>query len=213
MNKLVSFAAMFFISSFIALTSLPKAYADSYGNYGGGETPTDLVINKEVKNPISNVYVENLGSTDPTFSPDATVSFRLIIKNGSGETMNPVTVIDQLPSYLSFVSASVPSSYDKNLNKVTFTLANMIAGESRTIDLTVKVAPRSAFQPNRSLFCVTNYSKVTSPARPNGDDDTAELCLATAPGNLPVAGVNDIFAILPFLTMGGIGLALLKKNT
>jgi hypothetical protein len=88
----------------------------------------------------------------------------------------------------------------------------MIAGESRTIELTVQVAPKSSFPVNRSIFCVSNYTKVTSPARPNGDEDTAELCLTTGPGNLPVAGVNDVVAMIPFLSLGGIGLALLKRK-
>jgi len=212
MKKIFSFLFVLSVLCLLSHVTVPKVLADSYGSYGGGETPTDLVINKEVKNPISNVFVENLGSTDPTFSPEATASFKLIIKNGSGETMNPVTVTDQLPEYLSFISANVPSSVNKGGNSIVFTLANMIAGESRTIDLIVKVASKSAFPAGRSLFCVSNYSKVTAPARPNGDDDTAELCITTGPGNLPVAGVNDLFAMIPFLSLGGIGIALLKKN-
>jgi len=212
MKKIYSFVIVISVLCLLSHVTASKAHADSYGTYGGGETPTDLVINKEVKNPISNVYVENLGSTDPTFSPGSTVSFKLIIKNGSGETMNPVTVIDQLPSYLTFISANVPSSVNKGGNSVTFTLNDMIAGETRTIEVTVQVAGKSAFPSGRSLFCVTNYTKVTAPARPNGDEDTAELCITTGPGNLPVAGANDLIAILPFLSMGGIGLALLKKK-
>lgn len=211
MKKLFSF--LFIISVFCFLSSVfaASAFADSYGSYGGG-VPIDLVINKLVKNPISNVYVENLGSTDPTFSPGATVTFRLVIKNGSGETMDPVTVIDNLPSYLTFVSATIPATSNKGGNSVTFTLSNMIAGESRTIEFTAKVAPKSSFPADRSLFCVSNFSKVTAPTRLNGDEDTAELCLATGQGKLPVAGVNDVFALIPFLSLGGIGLALLKKK-
>jgi hypothetical protein len=77
MKKLFSFLYCFSVLCFLSSVIAPLAHADSYGSYGGGETPTDLVINKEVKNPVSNVYVENLGSTDPTFSPGATVSFLL----------------------------------------------------------------------------------------------------------------------------------------
>jgi uncharacterized repeat protein (TIGR01451 family) len=212
MKKIFSFTILFSVLCSLFSVLAPSVLADSYGSYGGGGTPTDLVINKEVKNPISNVYVENLGSTDPTFSPDATVSFKLVIKNGSGETMHPVTVTDQLPEYLSFVSANVPSSLSKGGNSVTFILDNMIAGETRTIEMNARVASKSAFPAGRSLFCVSNYSKVTAPARPNGDNDTAELCITNGPGNLPVAGVNDVFAMIPFLSLGGIGLALLKKS-
>ncbi|MCJ7826356.1 DUF11 domain-containing protein, partial [Patescibacteria group bacterium] len=212
MKKIINGLFLFSVLCFLSSVFTPKAFADSYGSYGGGGAPTDLTINKVVKNPISNVYVENLGSTDPTFSPGATVSFQLVIKNGSGETMNPVTVVDQLPDYLSFVSATVPSSTNKGGNSVTFTLDNMIAGETRTIEVSVKVAEKSSFPVNRSMFCVSNYSKVTAPARPNGDDDTAELCITTGPGNLPVAGVNDVFGLIPFLSLGGVGTFLLSRK-
>jgi len=218
MKKYFSLISVFSVFCLLSSVFTPKAYADTYGN--SGSTPTDLVINKEVQNPISFIYVENLGSTDPTFSPGATVHFRLVVKNGSGETMHPVTIVDKLPEYLTFVSANIASSYDKGTNTVTFIIENIIAGDTKTIDITAKVGDASLFPANRMLFCVTNYAKVTAPARPNGDDDTAELCLTVGTNggvvqgntNLPVAGVNDVFAILPFLTVGGMGLVLLKKK-
>ena len=206
MKKLFSLLFLTILLSYCFIVLPSRVNADSYGTYGGGSTPTDLVINKEVQNPISFIYVENLGSTDPTFSPGAVVHFRLMVKNGSGETMHPVTIIDKLPEYLTFVSASIASSYDKGTNTVTFIIENIIAGDTKTIDITAKVVDTSLFPAGRMLFCVTNYAKVTAPARPNGDEDTAELCLTvgtngnTGTTNLPVAGVNDVFAILPFLS-------------
>ncbi len=190
--------------------------ACSYGSYGDNcSTPIDLTINKEVKNPITNVFVENLGSTDPTFSPGAIVTFKLTVKNASGETFSPVEVIDQFPDFLTYVSSSVQGTYDKGLRRLVMKLENLIAGETRTIDVTAKVAERSAFASDRDFFCVSNYSKATAPARPNGDDDKAELCITTrvkGAENLPVAGFNDFATILPFLSLGGIGLILLKKK-
>ena len=190
--------------------------ACSYGSYGDNcSTPVDLTINKEVKNPITNGFVENLGSTDPTFSPGSIVTFRLAVKNSSGETFNPVEVVDQLPDYLTYVSSSVAGTYDTGKRRLVMKLENLIAGETRTIEVTAKVAERSAFASDRDFFCVSNYTKVTAPARPNGDDDTAELCITTRVGgatNLPVAGFNDFATILPFLSLGGIGLILLKKS-
>ena len=95
-------------------------------------------------------------------------------------------------------------------------LGTMIAGESRTIELAGKVAESNAFISNRTIFCVTNYAKVTATERTNGDDDTADLCIQTSISgakNLPVAGFNDFMTIIPFLSLGGIGsLMLLKKN-
>ncbi len=189
-------------------------HADSYGN--GHEVPANLTINKEVKNPITNGFVENLGSTDPTFSPGSTVTFKLTVKNASGETFSPVEVVDQFPDYLTFIESTTPGTYDVGKRRLVMNLENLIAGESRTIEVTAKVAERSAFASDRDFFCVSNYTKATAPARPNGDDDTAELCITTrvkGAENLPVAGFNDFATILPFLSLGGIGFILLKKKS
>lgn len=188
-------------------------HADSYGN--GTILPVNLIVNKYVKNPITNVFVENLGSTDPTFSPGSTVTFRLAVKNFSGETFSPVEVVDQFPDYLTYVGSSVAGNYDAGKRRLVMKLENLIAGETRDIEVTAKVADRSAFASDRDFFCVSNYTKVTAPARPDGDDDTAELCITTrikGAENLPVAGFNDLITILPFLSLGGIGLVLLKKR-
>jgi uncharacterized repeat protein (TIGR01451 family) len=166
-------------------------------------------------NPITNGFVENLGSTDPTFSPGSIVTFRLAVKNTSGETFSPVEVVDQFPDYLTYVGSSVPGNYDAGKRRLVIKLENLIAGETRDIEITAKVANRSAFASDRDFFCVSNYSSVTAPARPEGDNDTAEICITTRVGgatNLPVAGFNDFATILPFLSLGGIGLVLLKKK-
>jgi uncharacterized repeat protein (TIGR01451 family) len=177
--------------------------------------PANLTVNKYVKNPITNVFVENLGSTDPTFSPGSTVTFKLSIKNGSGETFSPVEVIDQFPDYMTYVSSSVQGSYDAGKRRLVIKLENLIAGESRNIEVTAKVADRSAFASDRDFFCVSNFTSVTAPARPDGDNDTAEFCITTRVGgatNLPVAGFNDFITLIPFVSLGGIGLVLLKKT-
>jgi uncharacterized repeat protein (TIGR01451 family) len=191
--------------------------ADSYGTYGGSSTPTDLTINKQVQNPVSGAFVDNLGSTDPNFSPGSTVTFHLIVTNSSGETFDPVTVTDKLPDFLTFVGSSIQgTTYDANSKTITMTLPKMIAGESRTVELTVKVADRAAFPSDKSQFCVTNYSKATAPSRPNGDEDTAELCLATSVAGaqiLPVAGFEDLATAIPFAALGGIGVVMVGMGT
>lgn len=184
--------------------------------YGGATTctPTDLTINKEVKNPITSLFVENLSTTDATFSPDSEILYRLTIKNGSGETFNPATVRDVFPDFVTFVAG--PGSYDKASRTLTFTLENLIAGETRRIELLAKVYAKTAFPAGKSFFCVVNSASVTAPARPNGDSDTAQACIQTevlGAKTLPVAGFNDLMILLPFAGMGLGGLALLKKKS
>lgn len=181
--------------------------------YGGGQygtttcTPNDLTINKEFKNPVSNVFVENLSATDATYSPGSEVLFKLTIKNGSGETFNPVTVRDVLPEHFDFVSG--PGTYNKDNRTLTFTLENMIAGETRVVEVLTKV--QTTGLPN-DLFCVTNQSFVSALNR--NDEDTAQVCVTTkvlGATTLPVAGFDDLMVIVPFLGLGSIGLLLARK--
>lgn len=170
--------------------------------------PVDLTINKMVKHPTSGAFVENIVSTDTPYSPGSEVLYRLIIKNASGETMNPVTVTDQLPGDLTFVAG--PGTYatpGKPGGKLTFTLENVIAGETRTVEVLVKVESTTPTKCD-----IVNAVKVTSPARPNGDDDTVSICVSKVAPTLPVAGFDDLLLILPFVGTALGGLGMLKKG-
>jgi uncharacterized repeat protein (TIGR01451 family) len=214
------------VTSFIAgLTLLASpVHADScFTQYGGGQTcrASDLIINKQVKNPITNVYVENLTTTDPTFAPGSEIDYRLIITNNSGETFNPVNVSDTLPPYVTqFIGGkpgsgqSVSFNFDTNTHVLTFSLSNLIAGETRSYDLQFRVADASQFPAGKSLFCVTNEAQVSTFNR--NDQDNAQACLQNGkvPGitTLPVAGFNDFAMLLPFAGVALGGFALLKKR-
>ncbi len=189
----------------------PSVSADTCTTQYGGTTtcvPSDLTINKQVKNPSTNIFVENLTTTDPTFTPGSDVTYKLIIKNTSGETFNPVTVRDTLPAYLTFVAG--PGTYNSETKVLEFTLENLIAGETRTIEILARVANADQFPAGKSLFCVTNVAYVSALNRL--DSDSAQACLQNGEvvRYLPVAGYNDLMILLPFVGVGLGGLALLK---
>ncbi len=200
----------------LALLAFParQAFADMCTTQYGGETtcqPSDLTINKQVRNPGNSNFVENLSSTDPTFSPGSDVLYRLIIKNSSGETFNPVNVKDVLPSFLTFVSG--PGTYDSGTNTLTFQLNEVYAGETRTVDIMARVVNSSSFN-GKSFVCVNNYAEVRALNR--FDSDTAQVCLQNnvlGATTLPVAGFNDYLLLLPFAGVGLTGFALLRKKS
>ncbi len=211
--NLVSFSLVSFL-----LSLAPKAYAQSCTTQYGGSTygtacpPTDLTINKEVKNPVTGVFVENLGTTDAAFGPGSEVLYRLTIKNSSGETFANVNVKDTLPSYMTFVAG--PGTYNKATNTLTFTLTNMIAGETRTQEILAKVSDKSAFPSGRTFVCVVNSAEAAALNRK--DDDTAQACIQVEISGatiLPVAGFDDLLLILPFVGTALGGLAILKKRS
>lgn len=190
-----------------------------YGGYGGSTNcnPNDLTLDKEVRNPTTGVFVQNLTENDAAYAPGSDVLYRLTIKNVSGQTFNPVTVSDYLPSYMTFVSG--PGTYDAKANVLTFKLENLIAGETRTVEILAKVTsdlskfPKDKAGKTLPLICdIENKAHVSAPpVRPEGQWDSARLCLRTSlPGvtQLPKAGFNDILVVLPFIGTGLGGLAL-----
>jgi uncharacterized repeat protein (TIGR01451 family) len=138
------------------------------------------------------------------------VLFRLTVKNASGETFDPVTVRDTFPSEMTFISG--PGTYDVGSNTLTFTLEKVVAGESRTVEILAKV--KSNVSSGKS--CFVNSAHVSASARPAGADDTAQLCIQTdvlGATTLPVAGFNDLIAILPFAALGFGGITLLRRRS
>ncbi|MBI5620413.1 DUF11 domain-containing protein [Candidatus Gottesmanbacteria bacterium] len=189
----------------------PKALAQSCTNQYGASVacqPVNLTINKQVKHPTSGLFIENITSSDTPYSPGSEVLYRLVVRNGSGETMHPVTVTDQLPVDLTFVSG--PGTYStpgKPGGTLTFTLNNLIAGQSVTQEVLVKVEPKTPTKCN-----IVNTGRVTSPARPSGDSDTASICVSTVAPTLPVAGFDDLLLIMPFIGTALGGFAMLRKK-
>lgn len=206
-------ASQSFVAIATTMLMTSSVIAQSYGTYGSGngETPNDLTVNKKVYNPVKKEYTENLSVTDTLYKPGEIIMYEITVTNGSGETMNPVTVKDTLPPHTTFYSG--PGVYNKNDNTVTFEEANMIAGAQKTYYLGTKV---NAENLPTTTFCVTNTVRVNSPTRPNGDDDTAQACISATNAvatRLPTAGFNTLAMLVPSLAMGAIGMIMTKKNS
>lgn len=216
MNKL---KALFVISlTAIALAVPPsginaQSCTTQYGNgqYGTTCVPIDVTINKQVKNPISRIFVENLGPSDDKFSPGAEVHFKLIVHNASSQDWSRVTVHDTLPQFLTFEAG--PGTYDSNSKLLTIELENLKVNETRELEFLAKVVSSNAFPTDKSLFCVVNVAEVKVDSRT--DEDTAQLCIQTqvlGVTTLPVAGFDAFALLVPFAGLGLTGLALLKKR-
>ena len=203
-----------FVLLFAALAAAPSRVMaqNCTTQYGGSTTcvSTDLTINKQVKNPATGNFVENLGASDPTFSVNGEAHFRLIIKNNSNQTFTSVTIKDIFPKELMFKAG--PGTFDSISNTLTFTLDNLNAGESRSVEILATVGANK-INKDRSISCVINTAQAS--AQNQSDQDTAQLCIQTnvlGATTLPIAGFNDFALLLPFAGLGLIGTMFLIKR-
>jgi len=158
--------------------------------YGGGTTcvSTGLVIDKKVKHPQINTFVDNLTVNDPKYAANQSIAFRISVTNTGTADFAPVTITDALPLYLTGVTGS--GSFNASNNTVTFTLDSLKAGETKSVEFQATTASESALPTKQGTTCVTN--KAQAQAVNLASEDTASYCIQvltgipTTKGGIPV---------------------------
>lgn len=206
-QAILSFVA---ISSLLIVTPHVLADGDCTNQYGSTvECPsTNIVINKKVRFPTNaNVFVENLTSNDPAYSPKDEVEYDVAVTNTSNVNFATVTVIDIFPQYVTFLSG--PGRYEVATNKLTYEISDLKAGTTVHNRILVKVKDASAI--GADITCdIINTVTATGPGG-QSDTDTSALCVQTkvlGTTTLPVAGFKDNLIIMAFAVIGMMGLLL-----
>ncbi len=194
---------------------------------GGGETcpvKGDIMIDKKVKKADAEIYVDNLTQNDAKYKANQEVSFKIIVKNNGGETIDEIIVKDLLPDYLSFVSG--PGSFDKGESKngtLTFRLNNLAPQEQREFFITGKVLDNNSL-PDNVTCDLTNRAQGRAYQDRFGED-FSRYCIEK-PVNPPSVNKGGVPPVTPktgpidtaFVTgilsaFAGIGLYLRKKSS
>lgn len=199
--------------------------------YGGGQTcpqAPNIAINKQVKNPQTGSFVDNLNVNDPKFSPNQTVSFKITLTNTGNVNMASVNIRDIFPQFVNFISG--PGSFDTNTKTLSFTVSNLSTNESRTFDISGKVISNDQLPDNKGIVCVVNQAIATmSTDGQQTSQDNSEFCIqkqaveqpttkgglkvfpqpqvATTPSTGP--GALPLLALLP---SGVLGFLLRKRS-
>jgi uncharacterized repeat protein (TIGR01451 family) len=145
--------------------------------YGGGETcvqAPNISINKLVKHPNENRFVDNLGVNDPKFGPDSTVNFRLEVKNTSNNALTNIRVRDIFPQQITFVKGFQGGSFDNASRTYTINIDRLERGQSRVFDIEAKTVSVNQF-PTQSISCIVNQGQVTQGN--STSQDNAQFCI------------------------------------
>ena len=209
-KKSLAFVLPVVAGAFILSTAQASAAVRCETQYGGGETCVrtgELQIDKEVLNPDSGSFVDNLGASDHLFRTAEELTFRLKIKNVGDDTLFDIDVTDTLPSYLFFSGGSASS----------FNIDSLNPGASYEKEIKATVVSESQLPGDKSLICTVNTAEAEAN---NGehDRDTAQFCIGKKSvekvlgvTTLPKTGANVFFiASIAILISSLTGMALIQ---
>lgn len=166
------------LSAIIGLTFVGVVSADTTTNctpiYGGGTNcaTTGLVVDKKVKHPTLNQFVDNLNTNDPKYQGDQPIAFRVTVTNTGSNELKEITMVDTLPNYLTNVTSSGAAEL-KN-NHVTHKIGALKPGESKSFDITAAIVSEANL-PNNGVTCVTNKANAFTGSI--ASEDTASYCI------------------------------------
>ena len=166
--SLIVFALLLFITGQLVVAK---------AQYEGEPENGKVLVDKLVRHPQTGIYVDNLGLSDPMYSAQATVFFKIIVENTGNALLNEINVVDYLPQYLEYISGG---SYNTVTREIRFTFANVAPGERRSTILQVKVYSLSQLPAELTVICPINRVVASSP-QDGSDEDIAQLCIKKKP--------------------------------
>ena len=209
-NKILLISLM---TALITIFSSKMVLARCVDQYGGGQTcyEGELRLDKVVKNPSNGDYTDNLYSSDPNFSADQDVWFRVTVKNTGSDNLINMTVKDKFPNYILFVSG--PGSWDDGNKTLTWTIDNLSPNESKDYEIKGRIVGEASLPTDSGTYCVTNYAEVKK------DDkiasDTSQLCITKkvlGMTTMPKTGANLILTILLLVSIFTLGVFQLRRQ-
>lgn len=175
-----------FLVALVLILSPARALADYFVPQGAGQPVAQLVLNKQVQNPQTGLFVENLTVTDAHFLPGQEVNFRIEVRNTGGNELKEINVKDVLPDFVDFVSGSGNFVVDK-----------LGAGESKSFDMKIKIRAQVDL-PKNQLTCLTNLAQAS--VNQIFTQDTSVFCIETQvlgiAGELPKTGPGNVLPVL-----------------
>jgi len=180
--------------------------------YGGGETcyEGELRLDKVVKNPSTGTYVDNLFSSDPNFSADQEVWFKLNIKNTGSDDLDNVEVKDKFPSYVLFVSG--PGNWNDSDKTLAWTIDHLSPGESKDYEIKGQIVSEGSLPTDSGTYCVTNYGEAKKDNK--SASDTSQLCITKkvlGMAIMPPTGANLYLIISLLLVTFSFGIIFRKQ--
>lgn len=178
--------------------------------YNGGLTCVEsgnILIDKKIKHPTDNRYLDQLTSDDPVFVPDQQITFTIAVKNTGRSAINSITIEDLFPPSLIRFDDKI-GKFDSKTKIFTYPIDKLSANEEKKITLKARVLKADQFPNNNDPVCLLNQARVfTERTKNNPSQDNVRFCVQrqgqiTQPPT--IGGPTPTPIRLPDTTKGGL---------
>jgi|SRR5581483_9851086 len=231
MNKLITTLSLLAAFTFAALPVEAATVCNPV--YGGGQncvSTGNLGVSKQIRNPQTGAFVNSLGINDPKYNAGDTVMYHVTVFNNGQNNIPNITVTDSFPTLITFKDG--PGIYNPNTGTLTFTIANLNAGQSQTF--TVDGTVVNPLPSNQGIICNTEPPRTTKnvvvASAPGQPDQTAtsETCLQNQVLGESKGGISvfpppsltktpptgpEALALIGLFPTGALGAFLRKKSS
>ncbi|MBP6913007.1 MAG: DUF11 domain-containing protein [Candidatus Levybacteria bacterium] len=207
--------SLFVMGSFTLASAAGTSNCDVI--YGGGTVcppSISFTLDKSVQSPTKGgQFVDNLGINDPMFAPSQNVTYQIKVKNTGDSKIEKISIVDSLPSQLTYVSGG---NYNSTNKTVTFNVDNLEKGKETVQFISAKII--DAKDLSTSPLCITNSVTATD-NQGNKADDTANLCIlkpgASVQPQVPTKSIPntgpEALALFVLPPLGAVGLYLRRR--
>ncbi len=148
--------------------------------YGGGQTcqqTGNITVDKKIKHPIENRFLDQLTSDDPSFTPDQQITFTIDVKNTGRSTIKNITLEDLFPPQLIRYDDTV-GKFDNKTKILNYPIEKLKGNEAKKITLKARVLKADQFPNNNDPVCLLNQVRAyTSRTKNNPSQDNVRFCL------------------------------------
>ena len=189
MNKNLIVTSAILATALLGVVSPVRASVSCSTQYGASEVCVktgDLQVNKEVLDPKTNKFVDNMTVEGYHFAPSEEVTFRIKVKNSGDATLNNIKVTDTLPTSILEAINSGDLSYQIDSLNV-----------DQTVERTFKVRAVNInnFPKNKTVACEYNVAKAQ--AGDKNAQDMSQVCIEKkATSSLPKAGAEGVISFM-----------------
>lgn len=196
--KIKSSLTLFVLFGFFYFINPIALYADTSCQpiYGGGQTCVstgNILVDKKILNPKTNIMVDNLSTNDATFEPETLVTFQINVTNKGDASIKKTDIKDVFPQHVVFSSGT--GKFDANTKNLTFTIVDLKPQETRTFTVVGKVVNADQISTGQGVICVINQVTAVDSSNKSTSQDNTQLCIekkSEVKGGFPVLTPTEI---------------------